>query len=113
MASSKKYTRQISEFIDTLPKNIIPINIYESCCNGILKFNRYWWDPINSRIIMKPKRGKRFKIVKPMIDNQKTRFVWLLDVNDFKVWVNYDYLIKQTINKQYIDKYSYALKQKH
>ena len=97
--TKKKYTKQISEYIDELPENVIPINSYVSCCNGILEFNRYWYDPINSRIIMKPKRGNKFKIVKPMNDKYHDRvFVTLFDVNNRQNWVNYEKLLNQINN---------------
>ena len=95
MTRTKKFTKQPSEFIDTLPVNVIPIRNYDAW-GRIFDFNRYWWDPVNHRIIMKPKRMKKYKIVKPMTDKyHDCSFVYFMDVNDDKIWVNYEKLIGQ------------------
>ena len=110
MTSSKKHNVREFEYIDILPKKVIPITKYKAYSGIISEFNRYWWDPINSRIIMKPKNMKKYKIINPMIDKQDCRFTFLYDIYNFRVWVNYDKLINQILNKQYVDKYSYVLK---
>ena len=60
--NNKKHNVRKAEFIDELPENTIPIRNYESCCYGTFEFDRYWYDRINHRIIMKPKHMKKYKI---------------------------------------------------
>ena len=92
MASTKKFTKQPSEFIDTLPEDVFEIKNYISLGEEV-EFNRYWYDRINHRIIMKPKHMKIYKIVKPMTDKyHDCRFAYLFDIADNKIWVNYDYI---------------------
>ena len=100
MLSSKKHNVREPEYIDSLPENIIPITKYQAYSEIVFEFNRYWWDPINSSLIMKPKRMKRFKIVKPINDkNHVCDYVYLFDVNNNRIWVNYDRLINQYMSE--------------
>ena len=99
-ATKVKYNRRKAEYIDKLPENVIQINSYDDCSDRHFILNRYWWDPINLRIIMKPKRGKRYKIVKPMNDRRfdeslGIKCVTLIDINDRNVWVCYKRLLNQ------------------
>ena len=100
-ATKRVYNRREAEYIDELPENVIPINSYFAITlDRLVEFNRYWYDSINSRIIMKPKRGNKFKIVKPM--NNKYHdcdFVYLFDIDDNRIWVNCKILMKQINNE--------------
>ena len=61
--TKKQYNRSKPDFIDLLPYDAFEFG-------NILGYNfdRYWVDLNKLRIIMKPKRGKQFKIVKPYYD---------------------------------------------
>ena len=88
----RKHNVKKIEFIDELPENVIAISNYESM-GELFEIDRYWWDPICCRIIMKPKRGNKFRVVKPMTDKyHDCRFAYLYDIADNKIWVNYDYI---------------------
>ena len=83
------------EYINELPENVFEIKDYISLGEVVL-FDRYWWDPTNNRLIMKPKRIKKYKIVHPMIDKRdNTQFVHMFDINNKQTFVNYDYLIEK------------------
>ena len=86
----KHYNKSKSEFINELPENVYEVKSYVGLIQTSL-FDRYWWDPLKCRLIMKPLRGKRFKIIHPMIKHDGTRFVHMLDINGDKIFVNYDY----------------------
>ena len=79
------------QYIDELPENVFEITHYNNCYNS--QFDRYWWDGTNNRLIMKPKRIKKYKIVQPMFDKfHESRFVHMYDINNNQIFVNYDYL---------------------
>jgi len=80
------------EYIDELPKDVFEISYYGNWLNS--KFNRYWWDSMNNRLIMKPKRIKKYKIVHPMYDKfHDSSFVHMFDINDNQIFANYEALI--------------------
>ena len=79
------------DYINELPENVFEITTYYNTFNP--KFDRYWWDATNNRLIMKPKRMNKYKIVHPMIDKyHDSRFVHMYDINNNQIYVNYDYL---------------------
>ena len=79
------------EYIEELPEKVYDIVSYDTI--PIALFDRYWWDPNKNRIIMKPKRIKKYKIIHPMINKlDNTRYVHLYDINGKQTFVNYDYL---------------------
>ena len=79
------------EYIDKLPENVYKITSYDTFPIAI--FDRYWWDPTENRIIMKPKRIKKYKIIHPMFDKfHDSRFVHMYDINGKQTFVNFDFL---------------------
>ena len=89
--SKRNYSKP--EFINELPENVFEIKYYDNMYNS--QFNRYWFDVDNNRIIMKPIRGKKYKIVHPMKDkyHQDDKFAHLIDINGNQTFVNYDWFI--------------------
>ena len=88
----KKFNKSKSEYINELPENVFEIKYYDNMFNS--QFNRYWFDVDNNKIIMKPIRGKKFKIVHPMKDKyHESNFVHLYDIDGNKVFINYDWFI--------------------
>ena len=97
---TKQYIRNIPEYIDELPKDVIEIKQYPSSFLSI--FNRYWFDSKNIRVIMKlkkPVKGNKYKVVKPINNRSNRRFIFMYDINDKMIWVDYDYLIKNYSNE--------------
>ena len=88
----KRHNITKTEYINELPENVFEIRNYDNYYNS--QFNRYWWDPINNKLIMKPKRGNKYKIVHPMTDkHHENKFVHLYDIDDNQIFVNYDALM--------------------
>ena len=100
--SKRNYSKP--EFIDKLPENVFEIKYYDNMFNS--QFNRYWFDVDNNKIIMKPIRGKKFKIVHPMKDKyHESNFVHLYDIDGNKVFIqNIINLLKKFIKKKLTNK---------
>ena len=112
MSIAKAYNRSKAEFINSLPTSVYEIRFYINACFGPSLFNRYWWDYINNRIIMKPKRGNRYKIVHPMVDKRdNSKFAHLYDIENRLTFVNYDYLTFSHSTGYYlsIESYDYVV----
>ena len=92
----KSSNRSKPEYINILPEKVIEIQSYISLGEEVL-FNRYYWDVLNNRLIMKlkkPIKNNSYKVVHPMFDKyHEDRFVHMIDINDNHIYVNYDYLI--------------------
>ena len=88
---TKKINKSKPEYIDKLPKNVFEIKYYDNMFNSV--FNRYWFDIDNNKIIMKPTRGKKFKIIHPMKDKQNEYFAHLYDIDNKQTFINYEHLI--------------------
>ena len=89
---AKQTNRTQPEYLQALPIKIYEFKSYETMLIPV-RFDRYWWDPAMNRLIMKPKRGQKYKVVQPMKDKyHEGRFVHLFDVNDKQIFVNYDWL---------------------
>ena len=90
----KNDIRNIPEYIDKLPENVFEIKNYKTYSDEVYEFNRYWWDADKCRIIMKLKRGNKYKVVKPIFDkNHGSNFVHFFDITDNDIWVNYDWIV--------------------
>ena len=89
---AKKFNKSKPEYIDELPENVFEIKYYDNMFNSV--FNRYWFDVDNNKIIMKPIRNKKYKIIHPMFDKfHDSYFVHMYDVDGNQTYINYGHLI--------------------
>ena len=112
---SKQSNRTKPEYIERLPIMVYEFKSYETMLIPV-RFDRYWWDSVMNRLIMKPKQGQKYKVVHPMKDKRSNdRFVHLRDINDKVIFVNYDWLEFSHSIGYYlsIDNYDYDVKQAH
>ena len=87
---AKKYNRSQIEYIDELPNDV-----YEMSKILGYEFDRYWVDLKNARIIMKTKRGNKYKVIHPYYDKwNNTYYFNPIDINNISHhWRYYDVIM--------------------
>jgi len=95
----KQYNRNTPEYIDELPKDVFEMTKVLG-----YEFDRYWIDLNKCRIIMKPKKLNKYKVIKPYYDKwNNTYYFNPIDVNGIAHhWRYYDLIIYHTyVNYEY------------